>query len=361
MKTKGSLLKYFLLAGLFAGFVSCSDDDNDDPIITIDDSQYGAYILSAGKYTSNKATLYYYDLKSDKTEKAIEAFVSANNISMGDSGQDMVIYGSKMYIGMYGSGLIYVTDKNGKIITTIKDDENKLQPRSLETLNGKVYVTLYDGYLARIDTTSLTIDKRIEVGPNPETVKAANNKLYVANSGGQNWQNGYNNTVSIVDSELSSRKDIEVVVNPYDLKTDKNGNLYLVSRGNYKNIASALQKINTQTNEVTVLDEGRAFYMFLDKNRLYFINKTWGDNPKSTLYYYDVNTQKVAEGSFITDGTEIPDISGVYIEPSTGNYFVTAANGTNNGDVYIFTSDGKFKSKFDAGSAYPSGVWFVKK
>lgn len=361
MEIRKLVFKGLLLAGLFAGFTSCSDDDdNDNPVINITDSHYGAYVLSAGKYGSNTGTLYYYNLDSNTTHKAQEAFASANGINLGDTGQDMIVYGSKMYIGMYGSGLIYVTDKNAKIIATIKDDENKLQPRSFETLNGKVYVTLYDGYLARIDTTSLTIDKKIEVGPNPEGVKAANSKLYVANSGGMSA--GYNTTVSIVDSELTSKKDIEVVINPCELKTDDNGNLFLVSRGNYGDIPNCLQQINTTTNEVTVIDEGRSYSIFPIGNNIHMLNKAWGDNGvTSTFIYYNSSTKKIVEESLIGNDVTIADINAVTVDPSSKDIFITAADGSNNGDVYIFSSEGKLKSKFETGSAYPSGVWFVKK
>lgn len=371
MKIGKFAFKCFLLVGLLAGFASCSDDDDNnetpEPVIPpiIKNSHYGAYVLSSGIYGDNAGVLYYYDLESNQTEKAVEAFAAVNGMNMGDTSQDMIVYGNKMYFAMYNSGLIYVTDKNAKIISTIRDDQTKLQPRSFETLNGKVYVTLMDGYLARIDTATLTIDKRIAVGPNPEAVKAVRNKLYVANSGGLNANYNYNTTVSIVDPELTTHKEIEVVMNPNILEKDNNNNLYLISRGNYgyaePAIDNALQMINTETEEVTVLDKGRAFDMFLDNDKLYVINKTWTDGTKSTLLYYDINNNKMVEESFITDGTEIADISNVSIEPTSGDYYVTVANGTNNGDVYIFSADGKFKSKFDTGSAYPMGVWFVKK
>lgn len=349
------------------GFSSCSDDDDETytPIIppTLLESANGAYILSTGKINSNTAALYFYDLTKTENKEAVEVFKTVNGIEMGDAAQDMIVYGSKMYISMYNSGVIYVTDKNAKLLATIKDATNKLQPRYFDAGSGKIFVSLYDGYLARIDTTSLTIDKKIAVGPNPEGVKIANNKIYVANSGGLNWENGYNNTVSIVDFNLTTKTDIEVEVNPYELKRDTKGNLYLISRGDYGDIPNCLQQINTTTDKVTVLDKGRSYSVFPIGDRLYMLNKGYDENwtPYSDFLYYDINSKKIVEESFITDGTVIKDINSVSVEPTSGDYYVSVANGTTNGDIYIFSSEGKFKSKFDTGSAYPAGVWFIKK
>ncbi|MDU1905402.1 MAG: hypothetical protein E6772_11510 [Dysgonomonas sp.] len=358
-----------IFATTLLGFSSCSDDDDDKYISTIppalQESTNGAYILSSGKMNSNTASLYYYDLSKTENKDAFEVFNTVNGISLGDVAQDMIVYGGKMYISMYNSGIIYVTDKNAKLLATIKDATNKLQPRYFDAGSGKIFVSLYDGYLARIDTTSLTIDKKIAVGPNPERVKIANNKIYVANSGGLNER--FNNTISITDLNLTDKIDIEVALNPYELKTDKKGNLYLVSRGNYglwtPFIPNSFQQINTTTDEVTVIDEGRSYSIFPEGNKIYMLDKGYDENknPYSNFMYYDTNKKEIVEESFITDETVIKDANSLSIEPVSGDYYVSVANGTNNGDVYIFSKDGKFKSKFDTGSAYPAGVWFLKK
>jgi len=348
------------------GFNSCSSDDNDNTPEPPATDSYGAYVLNNGPYTENAASLAYYSVDANTVQKAV--FKSVNGKELGDTGQDMIIYGSKIYIALYNSGLIFVTDKNCKLIATIdkinNDKDRKLQPRALESYNGNIYVTLYDGYLARIDTTTLTIDKEIAVGPNPEMVKAVNNKLYVANSGG--FVTGYNNTVSIVNPELTTKKDIEVAVNPNILEKDKYNNLYLVSWGNWEDVKSTLQQINTSTDEVTTLvNDGRTFKVFAIDDKLYILDKAYDDSdkpePHSYFFYYDIVNKKIVEESFITDNTSLADMQSVTYEPISKEYYVTVANKNNNGDVYIFTSDGKLKYKFDTGGAYPIGVWFLKK
>lgn len=342
---------------------SCSDsDDNNTPDQNdtgFKIAQNGAYVLISGGKGNNAASLSYYNSDTQKVEHGV--FKTANGSELGDTGEDMIIYGNKAYVGVYNSGVIYVVDKNTcKVLSTIQGDSEKIQPRQFAAHNGKVYVTLYEGYVARIDTITLAIDSKIKVGSNPEGIEVVNSKVYVANSGGLV---GYTNTMSVIDLNLTLAKEVEVGLNPQDFSVDKYNNLYLVSRGNYKTVPKQLQQINTSTDEVSVIYEGDyAFSVFPDGDKLYMMSKNYVNSvPTSLIQYYDIPTKKIVEESFIKDDTSIPDISTIQFEPKTGDIYVIAANKKNNGDVYVFSSDGKLKTKFDAGGSYPQGIWFVNK
>ncbi|MEN9919173.1 MAG: hypothetical protein RL662_1609 [Bacteroidota bacterium] len=359
MQNKKLIFRNLLSILLFLGLMSCSNTSDDIGTDT-KESINSAYILNTGPNNTDGASLTYYDLSSKVIQYSV--FQSMNGIKTGDTAQDMVIYGSKMYITVYSSGVIYVTDKNAKLLATIKDDNQKLLPREVEAYGGKIYVTLYDGYLARIDTTTMRIDRRIAVGPNPEGLEIVNNKVYVANSGGSNWNNGYNNTLSIVDTALLTRRDIDVGINPNEIESDQYNNLYLVSRGNYKDIPSSLQLINTSTDQVTILDQGRAFSIFPYYDRLYILDKKHTNGkPKSSFIYYDIPRKKIVETPFIADDLSALDINLLAIEPISRDYYIGTSNGLNNGMIYIFSANGKFKSKFDSGGPYPEGVHFFEK
>lgn len=56
------------------------------------------------------------------------------------------------------------------------------------------------GYVAEIDTTTLQVTRTVNVGYQPEELAIANNKVYVANSGGYMFPN-YDRTVSVIDLE----------------------------------------------------------------------------------------------------------------------------------------------------------------
>ena len=206
------------------------------------------YVLNQGQDGRNNASLTYYNLATNLTTDDI--FKAKNNRGLGDIAQDVIRYGSNIYITLTNSSIVEVvnatTGISKKTISMVNSSNQPSKPRSLAALNGKVYITLLDGHLARLDTTTLTIDKTIAVGTNPEGIAVANNKLYVANSGGFNYQVNAksDSTISVIDpTTFTETKKIKVVINPTMIKADKYGDLYVLSMGNYWDIPSALQRI----------------------------------------------------------------------------------------------------------------------
>ena len=159
-----------------ASLVSCDDDDPvidnpdnpDDPntppteeVVTTN----GYYVLNSGKMGSNNASLSFYN--TDTQEVTADVFMEKNERGLGDTANDMLIYGEKMYIAVYGSQVIEVTDLQGNSLKQIQSTTGSpLQPRFMTSHEGKVYVSLYDGYVARLDTASLEIETQVAVGRN---------------------------------------------------------------------------------------------------------------------------------------------------------------------------------------------------
>src|SRR5690554_3542845 len=198
-------------------FFSCSDIDK--PIETEPTNNKTLFILSEGDFNKNNSTLAKFDIETGNVIK--EYFREVNKRKLGDVGNDMLQYGSKLYIVMNVSGTIEVVDKlTGKSIRQIQmklEDKSSKEPRQIAAHEGKVYVTSYDDTVTRIDTVTLEQDASIEVGLNPDGIVISNNKIYVANSGGLNLNN-YNNTLSIIDiASFTVDKEIEVGVNPTNL------------------------------------------------------------------------------------------------------------------------------------------------
>lgn len=312
----------------------------------------GIYFLNSGKMGSNNATLSFYNLTTKQMDA--DVFKTVNERGLGDTANDMIVYGSKMYIAVYNSNVIEVTDLKGKSIKQIKSNGEELLPRFFTSYEGKVYVSLYDGYVARLDTASLEIEKKVKVGRNPEQLVVANHKLYVANSGGLDYSTelGYDKTVSVVDIEsFTENKKIDVVLNPVNLTTDNQGDVYLVSMGDYGAIPNTFQRIDSKTDEVSTITETNATELASTGDKLYILYSQYDADWNQVISYicYDAVQEKVLNTHFITDGTSIAKPYKIGADPVTGSIYVTESDYKNNGDVYAFDQEGKKLFQYEVG------------
>ena len=344
-----------LCAMMALSFTSCNKDDGEELEEPVVPSEY-VFVLNSGNMGNNNASLSMYDMKDGTVVKGI--FEAKNGRRLGDTGQDIIVYGSKMYIAVYGESTIEVTDLEAKSISQIKTEG---QPRFFTAHAGKVYVTYYDGYVARLDTTSLAVDSKVRVGRNPEQLTVSGNKLYVANSGGldYNTEAGYDKTVSVVDlATFTETKKIEVVLNPTEIESDAAGNVYVISKGNYWDVPNTLQKINTQTDAVSVVNGIEGTIFTTAGNTLYTIYSQWGVDE--ILYYsYNTSSNTVLSSNFIGN-TKIADPYQINYDLNCESLFISTSDYVNSGDVYIFDKSNNFVNKFEVG-LNPMKAVYVKK
>ena len=128
------------------------------------------YFLNSGNMGNNNSSLYMYDIEKD--EVVPDYFLAQNGRGLGDTAQDMIVYGDKMYIAVYGESTIEVTDLKAKSIKQVKTEG---QPRYMISEGGKVYISYYNGYVARLDTASLEVEAKVKVGRNPEQLAVSSN------------------------------------------------------------------------------------------------------------------------------------------------------------------------------------------
>lgn len=244
-----------------------------------DSSFMALYFLNSGNMGNNNSSLYMYDIEKD--EVVPDYFLAQNGRGLGDTAQDMIVYGDKMYIAVYGESTIEVTDLKAKSIKQVKTEG---QPRYM---------------------------------------------------------------VSVVDlSTFTEIKKLDVVLNPTRIQADEQGNVYVVSMGNYADIPNTVQKINTETYEVTSLTNcPNATEMAYEDGKLFLFYAQWGMSSPAFLTF-DTKSQS-AGTSFITDGTSIQ--SPYSISAVGGNVYVAESDYKNNGDIYCFGGDGKLFKKFEAG------------
>jgi YVTN family beta-propeller protein len=342
----GSLALLFILA-------SCHKDAKvTPPHVAVTD---GYYILNQGLFNDNNSTLSFYSYTSKQV--AADIFSAVNSRGLGDTGNDIEIYGSKMYIVMNVSSTVEVVDaKSAKSLQQIKlfNGATAREPRDVVFYKNNAYVTSYDGTVAVIDTTSLTVSKYITVGRNPEQLTVANGKAYVANSGGLDYPN-YDKTVSVID--LSSNtviKTLTVVVNPQNVAVDNYGNVYVLSAGDYNTVKSSLAVIDANTDVVKSQKDFDGSNMIIQGDNLYFISSA------NKIEVYSVKTQGISNASFISDGTAITTPYAIAVDGTTGEVFVTDAKDyVSNGSVYAFDKTGKLEYSITAG-INPGKIAFLK-
>jgi YVTN family beta-propeller protein len=373
-----------VICALSLYFTSCRKDDLVLPStsVVVDTPEqvtgdiYGFFLLNEGNMGSNKASLDYYDYETGKYTRNIYGERNPYEVKdLGDVGNDIQIYGNKLYVIINCSNYLEIMD-----VTTAKHIAKIAIPncRYVVFKDGFAYVSSYAGpvlidpnarigYVAKIDTSELKVVGECIVGYQPEEMVIYGNKLYVANSGGYRVPN-YDNTVSVIDlNTFKEVKKITVGINLHRLELDRYGNIWVSSRGDYYGTRSKTYIIDTKTDLVTdVLHLLPNSNMTLSGDSLYVYSTEWSYTTNTNTVSYaivDTKTKKVVSRNFITDGTdkfiEIP--YGIAVNSETKEIFVTDAKDyVTPGTLYCFTPDGKKKWSVTTGDI-PAHIVFTRK
>lgn len=344
-----------LLSLVAACFVSCEkpepqEEPQNTPVTPV---VHGVYVLSEGIMNYNNSTLIFYDFDKGTTT---DAFLAANNRGLGDTGNDLKVYGSKLYCVVNNSETVEIMDlQTAKSLKQISLSGR--QPRRIAFDGGYAYVCCFDGAVVKIDTASMTVTATATAGSNPDGICVANGKLYVSNSGGLNYPN-YGNTVSVFDLATFARiKEITVVINPTRIDSDSQGDVYVVSNGNYQDVPMTFQRIDSRTDEVVQTFDFPVTNFAISGNLCYLYSFNWS-NYEYAVKVLDVTTEQIVKEQFITDGTSFICPYGIAVNPANGDVYLTDAHyNSTNGDVYCFGPDGHKKFSFEAGIS-PSCIVF---
>ncbi|MEG0807884.1 MAG: YncE family protein [Alistipes sp.] len=336
----------------------------------------GFYLLNEGNMGSNKATLDYFDYQSGYYMKNIFAERNPNVVKeLGDVGNDLQIYGDKLYAVINCSHFVEVMN-----LRTAKHQAVISIPncRYIVFHAGYAYVSSYAGpvqidpnarlgYIAKVDTVNLKVVATCTVGYQPEQMVIVDDKLYVANSGGYRVPH-YDNTVSVVDlKNFTETKKIEVAINLHRLERDHAGTIYVSSRGNYYGIPSRTLVLDPRTDHVSdPLNPLPNSNMTICGDFLYLYSTEWSYVTSRNVISYakvDLRTQKVVTQNFITDGTDkkIAIPYGIAVNGENGDFFVTdAGNYVTPGTLHCFRADGTQKWQVETGDI-PAHIAFTNK
>lgn len=346
----------------------------------------GMYLVNEGNMGSNKCTLDYLDYTEGIYMRNIYPERNPTVVKeLGDVGNDVQIYGNKLYIIVNCSNKVEVLDaRTGVRIKQIEIPNCRYICFRREHAYVSSYVAgvLIDpnaplGAVFKIDTASLQVVDKVTVGYQPEEMVVLGDYLYVANSGGYRVPY-YDNTVSVVEFEgFRQEQQIVVGLNLHRIKADKYGKLWVSSRGNYNDIYSPYGSVPSNLfvldkrvgyNEMIVTDTINVpcSNMAIHGDSLYLYSHDYDNiTQQSTLTYGIINikTKKVVSKNFITDGTE-KDIKmpyGISIHPETGDIYVTdAKNYVSTGTLSCYNKEGKRKWRVSTGDI-PAHMVYLKK
>ena len=354
MLKKLSNIALLMGAVLLTGCLKSESNNNNQKYVVTE----GAYIVNAGDPDNGKdGSLSFIDYDNDKV---------VNNIyPIGSNPSDVVVYGNKIYVIGCGTNTIYVLNKKTHTlidhINTIDEmgEDAGFEPRYATVYGNNVYVSTHGGYVAVIDTTSLTITNKYKVGSYPEgmgigTVESSSSSnevtLYVANSDNGNG-NGSISKINLSTGSVSEIKN-ELIKNPQSIVVGGN-TAYVLDAGTIdgdgKQKNAGVYKV--ADNNVSLLIEN-ATGMSAANSSIVTYNYPKGSSRVEykvyNLYYNSLNTFSLSGDA----KKPISNPTSICVDNNTGYLLI----GTS-GYVNIYDSYGNFKESFDVGEN-PVGICY---
>lgn len=341
---------------------ACSDSDNHsfNSSSGPQPSKHQLYVVNQGSY---------YDgidgsisiVNTQDTTVVNNAFSAANNgISLGNSPQPATLADGKIYVPVLESNVVWVLNTNSlEIVSSIVVNT----PVMVEVAASKIFVTGNDGFVNCYNTANYELIERIEVGPNPWNMAVVNNTLYVSISDGYNYptyENGFRLAQLDVNT-LQLGEYINIGMNPGQICADYEGDLYVVCRGNYADIASQVIKVDPVAKTYEYVCDGS--FIALSNQKMYVVNMVtnWETYESHTYYQaYDVTTDALISENFL-EGQPLPQSPIAMHCNNEGDIFITSNfavyDYTSPGYVYHYAANGTYKGTYAVGVA-PCGIVF---
>ena len=338
----------------------------------------GMYLLNEGNMGSNKASIDYVDFVNGYYVRSIYTERNPTVIKeLGDVGNDIQVYGSRLYAVINCSHKVEVMDARTCRRIGQVDIPNC---RYIRFAKDKAYVSSYVGPVSidpdaqlgavfEVDTATLAVTREVTVGYQPDELEMLGEYIYVANSGGYRVPN-YDYTVSVVERYgMKQVEKIPVGLNLHRIRRDRYNRLWVTSRGDYESVPSRLhilERKNSISKDMVVTDtlDIPCSEFVIQGDSLYFYSVSWNNQAEENTVSYgiiDITTKELVTSSFITDGTQA-DIKipyGIAVNPYNGDIYVTdAKNYVSSGVLHCYGRDGVKKWSVRTGDI-PAHMAFV--
>jgi hypothetical protein len=339
-------LKVFITAVMSCiVFTGCEDIDRDEDQKTVVPTQ-GVLILNQGSWGRNNSSLSWHDFSTGETTEDIM------NGRLGDTAQDIIVYGGKIYVSVTMSNVIWVLSANDfSDIMKIELGEQIREPNYMAAYSGKVYATTNSGFVIRIDTAGFDVDFTA-VGAYPEGIAIVNDNIYAGNTNSRQYP--YDSTLSIVNTgSFMETGRVTVGVNPNRMRADDKGNIYISYRGNYGYyepfIPGGFRKLDTKTGAVAEIDIPANQDFTIIDDTLYYFGVTYNEDWTTNNFFgsYDLKTGHSQE--LIHGADEITTPYALGIDPYCKDIYIADTDYETRGKIFVYDRNGVKKNEFTAG------------
>lgn len=341
-------IKYVVLF-VFVGLIVACKPEVPQPSDDTSHLKNGFLVLNEGLFQLNNASMSWIDLTNGTVNNQI--FEERTGRQLGDTGNDMLVYGAKLYVVTSVSSTLEVLEaKTLKPIKQMAIEENGTpqQPQNLTAINGKIYFSTFAGKVWCVDTTNLEVATKIEVGLNPDRIANDGQYIYVSNSGGLNYPT-YDSTISVINPVNNMEiKKIVTDTNPGEIVAAADGNVYVLTRGNYSDVPFKMHKINTSTLTKDTTYSLEVAHL-IPYSSAYLIIGYTNESGKEVLAKFNMATQKIEVDNFI-DISTYSLFYGIQYLPKKFQFALKDANAyTNSGKVLIYSATGSLLATYSVG------------
>lgn len=290
---------------------------------------------------------------------------------LGNTGNDMIFAGNRIWIALNASNRVVGINPKTFLLEV---DLGVPSPRSLIADEHFLYVTSYgaavyggsqqiEGALYRFGLNDPKNIMVVGVGYQPEGVAIENGKIFVANSGGYNFQ--HDNRITVIDQgSFKKDKDIELPVTNLNMLKKGYGKLWISTygesswkddgSGNWIQTVSAPMSLValSPTLEAEIVEGVHADKITECKGIIYAVGNNAEMTGGTDYCLYKVNAADMKVETVHFAGTDLAGIAYpycIYINPLNEDIYIADASFTSDSTLWCFSKDFKLKWSIPTG------------
>ena len=316
-----------------------------------------SYIINYGSYSGDKSTITTYDKYADAVENGF--YKTVNGVDLTSNIQYAYEYEGNIYFMGNAADQVFWVDAK-----TFQQTQNAItdvvKPRYCVASGDYLYVSCWGGdvwadqtlsYIAKINLSTKSVEKKITVHGGPEGLEIVNGKLYAALN--------YTEAVAVVDLATDEVSTIAMPAGniPSYFEKDDNNNLYVVLGIAYGDeiTKTGIGYLNTSSDELETTYEldGVSSMTYVDifefnddYSKLYVMTQQGYGQP-GAVAVFDVASKSFEAENFIDN---VMGINGVGFNDGKVFCFFSEST-TSNGKVKTYSEDGTALNEFETGIA----------